>query len=105
MVPEGLAEGLPTDLLPMEAGEAGVTGLMEVIPPVVTRGRTTTVILGHVAMVAESHLIREVRPEVAKGQAGPVAARVGLLRRHQPPHPQGAVAPEVMEPRATGRST
>ena len=105
MVLEGLVEALPTDLPPMEAEEAGATGVMEVIPPAVTRGRTTMVILGHVVMVAANHLTHEARPEVAKGQEGPVAARVGLLRRHHLPLLQGAVAPEVMEPRTTTRGT
>ena len=105
MVPEGLAEGLPTDLLPMEAEEAGATGVMEVIPPAVTRGRTTMVILGHGVMVAANHLNLEARPEDARGQAAPAAARADLLRRHHLPLLQRAVAPEAMEPRTTIRST
>ena len=67
-VPEEPAGVLPTVLLPMEAEEAGVTGVMEVIPPVMTRGRTTMVILGHVVTVAANHLILEARPEDARGQ-------------------------------------
>ena len=42
-VPEEPAGVLPTVLLPMEAEEAGVTGVMEVAPPVMTRGRTIMV--------------------------------------------------------------
>ena len=54
-VPEGLAGVLPTVLLPTEAVEAGETGVMEVIPPVMIRGRTTMVILGHEVEVAANH--------------------------------------------------
>ena len=81
------------------------TGVMEVTPPVMIRGRTTMVILGHEVEVAANHPNLKVRPEAAKGQVAPVAAQTDLLRRHHLPLLQGAVAPEVMEPRATGRNT
>ena len=103
-VPEGVAEGLPTDLLPMEAEEAGATGAMEVVPRAVTRGRTTTVILGLVGMVDKILRTRVVRLAVAKGLVDPGAVRAGLLRRHHHPLLQGAEAPEAMAPRATSRS-
>ena len=78
---------------------------MEVIPPVMIRGRTTMVILGHGVTVAAHHLTLEARPGDAQGQADPAAARADLLRRHHLPLLQGAVAPEVTEPRVTGHST
>ena len=104
-VPEERAGVLPTDLLPMEAEEAGVTGVMEVIPPVMTRGRTIMVILGHEVEVAANHPNPKVRLGAVEGQEAPVAAPMDLLRRHHLPLLQGAVAPGVMVPRATGHST
>ena len=105
MVPEGLAVGLPTVLLPMEAEEAGATGVMEVIPRAVTRGRTMALILGQVGMGGEILRTHVVRPVVAKGLVDLEAVRAGLLLRHHLPLLQGAEALEVMEPRATGRNT
>ena len=104
-VPEGLAVGLPTVLLPMEAEEAGATGAMEVVPRAVTRGRTMALILGQVGMADEIRRTHVVRPVVARGLVDLAAARAGLLLRHHLPLLQGAEAPEAMEPRATGRST
>ena len=104
-VPVGLAVGLPTVLLPMEAEEAEATGAMEVIPRAVTRGRTTALILGQVGMADEILRTHVVRLVVAKGLVDPGAVRAGLLRRHHLPLLQRPEALEVMEPRATGRST
>ena len=104
-VPAGLAEGLPTDLHPTEAEEAGATGAMEVDPRAVTRGRTTMVILGLVGLGDKILRTRVARLAVAKGLADPGAVRAGLLLRHHLPLLQGAEALEAMEPRATGRTT
>ena len=104
-VPVGLAVGLPTVLLPMEAEEAEATGAMEVIPRAVTRGRTMALILGQVGMGDEILRTHVVRLVVAKGLVDPEAVRAGLLLRHHLPLLQGAEALEAMEPRATGRNT
>ena len=104
-VPAGLAVGLPTVLLPMEAEEAEATGVMEVIPRAVTRGRTTALILGQVGMADEIRRTHVVRPVVARVLVDLAAARAGLLLRHHLPLLPGAEALEAMEPRATGRNT
>ena len=89
----------------MEAEEAGATGVMEVTPRAVTRGRTMALILGQVGMGDEILRTHVVRPVVAKGLVDLAAVRAGLLLRHHLPLLQGAEALEVMEPRATGRNT